>query len=347
MAPPPQRSYDHSHYDQPQQIPLFAPYTAVPMQAAHAAGLPPSFPVQQPGQWASRMPPNSFSPPQAAPYATPSFMPPAHSQATAQIPSVATYSHTVSAPPNIVRQPAVLQPAPGLPARPSFDPPSFNREDMQRMHTGQAPPPANTAVHSRPAIKPRKLSAQEQFDEDCENMLRSNKIEFEEKQAKLAASNAAQEAANEATNSATHAHKLSYQEQMDEYVNAKLKELKDEMKAKQVFANVETMRKELEAEYKAKQAAANAAQETANEAANPAPNAQNGSANTTQEAANQATNPAANAQAGPANAPAPPVAPRNGPRQKRPSSLVYDHHDESPEQKMARRSKFSFERNDA
>lgn len=334
MAPPPQRSYDHSHYDQPQQIPLFAPYTAVPMQAAHAAGLPPSFPVQQPGQWASRMPPTSLSPPQAAPYAMPSFMPPAHSQATAQIPSVATYSHTISAPPHIVRQPAVLQPAPGLPARPSFDPPSFNREDMQRMHTGQAPPPANTAVHSRPATKPRKLSAQEQFDEDCENMLKSNKIEFH---AKLAASKAAQEAANEATNSAAHAHKLSYQEQTDEYVDAKLK---DELKAKQVVANAELRRKELEAEFTAKQAATNAAQETANEAANPASDAQSGSASTTQEAANQATNPASNAQAGPANAPAPPVAPRNGPRQKRPSSLVYDHHDESPEQKMARRSKY-------
>jgi len=341
MAPPAQRSYDHSHYDQPQQIPLFAPYTAVPMQAAHAAGLPPSLPVQQPGQWASRMLPTSFSPPQAAPYAMPSFMPPAHSQATAQIPSVATYSHTISAPPNIVRQPAVLQPAPGLPARPSFDPPSFNREDMQRMHTGQAPPPANTAVHSRPATKPRKLSAHEQALEDCEIMLKSNKIIF---QAKLAASNVAQEAANEATDSAAHAHKLSYLEQIDVFIDAKLKELGDHPSAKQIVAEVETMRKELETEYKAKQAAANAAQETANEAANPASDAQNGSASTTQEAANQATNPAANAQAGPANAPAPPVAPRNGPRQKRPSSLVYDHHDESPEQKMARRSKY---RNDA
>jgi hypothetical protein len=172
-------------------------------------------------------------------------------------------------------------------------------------------------------------------------MLRSNKIIF---QAKLAASNAAQEAANEATDSAAHAHKLSYLEQIDVFIDAKLKELGDHPSAKQIVAEVETMRKELETEYKAKQAAANAAQETANEAANPASDAQNGSASTTQEAANQATNPAANAQAGPANAPAPPVAPRNGPRQKRPSSLVYDHHDESPEQKMARRSKY---RNDA
>ena len=35
-----------------------------------------------------------------------------------------------------------------LAARPSFDPPSFNREDMQRMHTGEAPPPDNLASRS-------------------------------------------------------------------------------------------------------------------------------------------------------------------------------------------------------
>jgi len=35
-----------------------------------------------------------------------------------------------------------------LPARPSFNPPSSNREDMQRMHTGQAPPPDNLASRS-------------------------------------------------------------------------------------------------------------------------------------------------------------------------------------------------------
>ncbi|GAB7329801.1 hypothetical protein MBLNU13_g01524t1 [Cladosporium sp. NU13] len=272
MAPLPQTPYDHSYYDQPQQIPLFAPYSAVPMQAAHAAGFPPSFPGQQPGQWSSRMPPTSFSPPQAAPYATPSFMPPARSQATAQMPSVATHSH-ISAPPNIARSPAVLQPALGLPARPSFDPPSFNREDMQRMHTGQAPPSVNTAGHTRPAAKPHKLSYQEQEFEDVETMVRNVKNEYNEKQAKLAASNAVQEAANDA--------------------------------------------------------------------ANPASDAQTGSANATQEAANEATTPAANAQAGPANAPAPPAAPPNGSRQKRPFSLVYDHHDESPEQKMAKWSKYN------
>ena len=289
MAPPPQRSYDHSAYDPSYQAPLFAPYTNVPMQVAHAAGLPPSFPVQQPGQWASRMPPTSFSPPQTAPYAAPSFMPPARSQATAQMPSVATHSHIISAPTNIMRQPAILQPAPGLPARPSFDPPSFNREDMQRMHTGQAPPPANNTVHSRPAAKSRKLS---------------------------------------------------HQEQMEEFVQTELKGLKDQLKANHVDANAETMRGELEMEFTAKQAAANAAQGTANEAADPASDAQTGPASTAQEAANQATNPASNARAGLANAPAPPVAPPNRPRQKRPSTLVYDHHDESPEQKMARRSKY-------
>lgn len=32
-----------------------------------------------------------------------------------------------------------------LPARPSFNPPNFNREEMLRMHTGQDPPPNNFA----------------------------------------------------------------------------------------------------------------------------------------------------------------------------------------------------------
>ena len=110
------------------------------LRRREGSGVPPSY--QQPGQWSSHMPPTSFSPPQTTPYAPPSFMPAVHSQAPAQMPSAATYSHIISAPPNIVRPPPSLQPAPGLPARPSFDPPSFNREDMQRMHTGQAPPPA-------------------------------------------------------------------------------------------------------------------------------------------------------------------------------------------------------------
>ena len=47
-------------------------------------------------------------------------------------------------------------------ARPSFDSPSFNSEDMQCMHTGQVPLQANTAGPSCPANKPRKLTAHEQ-----------------------------------------------------------------------------------------------------------------------------------------------------------------------------------------
>ena len=319
MAPPPQRTYDHSYYDRPQPIPLFAPpYSSVPMQGAHGSGVPPSY--QQPGQWSSHMPPTSFSPPQTTPYAAPSFMPAAHSQAPAQMPNAAAYSHIISAPHHIVRPPASLQPGPGLPARPSFDPPSFNREDMQRMHTGQAPPPATIAGHPRPAAKPRKLTAHEQVMEDVDKIFKevnnakklledSENTEKMRKDAKdgleadqaLAAAKAAQEAANEAANPASDAQT----------------------------------------------GPPNAAQEATNEAVNSASDAQAGPANATQEAEQQATNATADAQAGPANAPAPPAAPSNGSRQRRPFSLVYNYHDESPEQKMAKRSKYTFERNDA
>jgi hypothetical protein len=65
-----------------------------------------------------------------------------------------------------------------LPASPSFDPPSSNREDMQRIHTGQAPPPANTAGHPRTATEPRKLSAHEQELEDVEKMLQNLETGF-------------------------------------------------------------------------------------------------------------------------------------------------------------------------
>jgi len=107
-------------------------------------------------------------------------MPPARSPMTAQMPNAVVSSHIINRPPVI--QPAALtaarnlQPAPGLPARPSFDLPNFNREDMQRMHTGQVPPPGNTAGPSRPATK--KLTYDEHMLEDVEKMLKAAKDDF-------------------------------------------------------------------------------------------------------------------------------------------------------------------------
>lgn len=109
------------------------------------------------------------------------------------------------------RQPATptqnpLQPAPGLPARPSFELPNFNREDMQRMHTGQVPPPSNNAAKPKPAyvspfagyLKPL------QTDEEVFAMLQDAKDEFKSKQATEAAANAsAQETAAESASKAT------------------------------------------------------------------------------------------------------------------------------------------------
>ncbi|KAM0706682.1 hypothetical protein Q7P35_006011 [Cladosporium inversicolor] len=214
MAPPPQVAYDFSHYTQPQQTPQFVMNNGLPMplpqQSPHGAGLSPSFPVQQPGQWPSRMPPHSISPPQAGPYATPSFTPPVHSMQPAHSRPQVHYSGVPTVPvanvmrnsPAMSRAQALPQPAPGLPARPSFNPPSFNREDMQRMHTGQAPPQANIAGHPRPAAKPRKLSAHDQqVVEDVEQLLKEAKDNFKKQQASDAA-NAAQGAANEAASQA-------------------------------------------------------------------------------------------------------------------------------------------------
>ena len=239
------------------------------------------------------------------------------------MPSAATYSHIISAPPNIVRPPASLQPAPGLPARPSFDPPSFNREDMQRMHTGQAPPPATIAGHPRPAAKPRKLTAHEPVMEDVGKMITEVKNQCKAK-------------------------KLSEDSENTEKM---LKDATDELKANQALAAAKAAQEAAnEAANPASDAQTgppNAAQEATNEAVKSAPDAQAGPANATQEAEQQATNATADAQAGPANAPAPPAAPSNGSRQRRPFSLVYNYHDESPEQKMAKWSKYTFERDDA
>lgn len=92
----------------------------------------------------------------------------------------------------------------------------------------------------------------------------------------------------------------------------------------QVVEDVEQLLKEAKDNFKKQQAsdAANAAQGAANEAAS-------------------------QAQA-PVDAPAdgpPPPDPAAAPpvRQRRPAVLVYDHHDESPEQKMAKWSKYTFD----
>ena len=256
------------------------PMPTLPQQSAHGAGLSPSFPVQQPGQWPSRMPP-SRSPSRGGPnpYATPSFTPPVHSMQPAPSRPQVHYSGVPAGPAaNVIRNPSAMsraqalpQPAPGLPARPSFAPPSFNREDMQRMHTGQAPPPANTAGHPRPAAKPRKLSAHDQqVLEDVEQLLREAKDNFKKQQASDAA---------------------------------------------------------------------NAAQGAANEAPSQVPAPLDGAADAPVDAPADA----------PADAPPPPdpaAAPAAAPpvRQRRPAVLVYDHHDESPEEKMAKWSKYIFDK---
>jgi len=195
--PQPQTPYDHMQPSLPQFHP---PHPGLPLQSPLGAGFPPPFPVQQPGQWPSHMPPPSFSPPQAAPYATPPFMPPVHSPMTAHMPNVVMPSHNTRYSPTVERPPVVLQPAPGLPARPSFDLPSFNRDDMQRMHTGQAPPTGNTVGRSRPApTYPRNTIAMQTADE-IEEILKLAKDEFKKEQALNASSNDTQDATKESAN---------------------------------------------------------------------------------------------------------------------------------------------------
>jgi hypothetical protein len=126
-------------------------------------------------------------------------MPPVHSPMTAHMPNVVMPSHNTRYSPTVERPPVALQPAPGLPARPSFDLPSFNRDDMQRMHTGQAPPTGNTVGRSRPApTYPRNTIAMQTADE-IEEILKLAKDEFKKEQA-LNASNDTQDATKESAN---------------------------------------------------------------------------------------------------------------------------------------------------
>lgn len=86
--------------------------------------------------------------------------------------------------PTVVSGQSSLPPAPGLPARPSFDLPNFNRQDMQRMHTGQAPPPGSPAArpHARPELEEHKKKAPAS-EWDVEAVLKEAKDEFKKDQA--------------------------------------------------------------------------------------------------------------------------------------------------------------------
>ena len=317
MAPPALASYDYSYYERPQQLPQFAPYPGLPLQPPQGPTYPPSFPVQPPGQWPSNMRPQSFSPPQAASYATPSFMPPVRPPVTAQMPSMATPNHTDRYSPTITRQPAILPPAPGLPARPSFDSPSFNRQDMQRMHTGQAPPPANITGPSRPATKPRKLTAYEQEMEDLDKVLDEAKHEILQKAASEAAANSTQD-----KDAIVQSVEEMIQEAKNEYLkkrasNATATASQDAANPDPATVAYETRLRDLKREILRKQASRAAV-------------------NGTQGAAHQVP------EHGPVSQHAPS---RRAP--VRPSKLIYDDEDESPEQKMAKRSKYAFQRNGA
>lgn len=204
FSPNPQPSYDPMQAYGPQFHP---PHPGLPMQSPLSGGIPSPFPVQQPGHWPPHMSPASFSPPQVAPFATPPFMPPVHSPMTGQMPGGMMPSHNMRYSPSAtVDRQAVpppqtpLQHAPGLPARPSFDLPNFNREDMQRMHTGQVPPPNNNTAHQQHnAIPPKPTYNKLSTIEDVEAMLQDTKNEWKQQQADEAAAKAsAEKAAQEA-----------------------------------------------------------------------------------------------------------------------------------------------------
>lgn len=90
--------------------------------------------------------------------------------------------------------PNTLPPAPGLPARPSFELPNFNREDMLRMHTGQAPAPGNGAGagYTQPSPVAPKKPVKESNDEMLEDLLKGIKNDMS-RQASEAAVNASAE----------------------------------------------------------------------------------------------------------------------------------------------------------
>lgn len=209
-------------------LPQFTPpYPGLPLQTPIGGGFVASLPVQQPGCLPQHASPYSFSPPQGAPFPPPPpFMPPVHSPMAGQMPGAMPPRPSMRYSPSTERQPTAptqspLQSAPGLPARPSFDLPNFNREDMQRMHTGQVPPPPpNTATHSQPPAMPHKpaLGSYEGATkeavieapkptynknlytlEDVEAMLKETKSQFKsDEAAKLLSEGATKEAAVDA-----------------------------------------------------------------------------------------------------------------------------------------------------
>lgn len=203
FTPNPQPSYDPMQAHGPQFHP---PHYGLSIQSPLSGGIPSPLPVQQPGQWPPHMSPASFSPPQGAPFATPPFMPPVHSPMTGQMPGGMIPSHMRYSPSTNTDHHSVpptqtsLQPAPGLPARPSFDLPSFNREDMQRMHIGQVPPPnTNTVYQQHSSVPPKPIPAKPGSYDDVDAMLQDIKNDLKQEQAEQAAAKAsAEKAAQEA-----------------------------------------------------------------------------------------------------------------------------------------------------
>lgn len=174
------------------------PHSGLPLQSPSHLGFPPSahgfpppFPPQHSGHWPQHMQMPPFSPSQGLPFSGPTMLPPGLPPMPAQMPAQMSgttvqrqgrrYSQSPVAP-----TPNTLPPAPGLPARPTFEAPTFNREDMARMHSGQA----TTAVHSIPK-KPVKKTT----DELNEEMLKDLKTEFNKELAEAAAVKASSDAA--------------------------------------------------------------------------------------------------------------------------------------------------------
>ena len=113
------------------------------------------FPAQHSGHWPQHMS-HTYSPSQGHPqFSVPPYIPPVqYGQIMGQNPaptnrptSRATYE--TRRPSYGAPNPYTLPSAPGLPARPTFEAPILNREEMSRMHTGQAPPPGGAAHRTR------------------------------------------------------------------------------------------------------------------------------------------------------------------------------------------------------
>lgn len=96
--------------------------------------------------------PQPFSPQTHAPFSTPPGMPPNYptmSPGALGRPPVRNPAYKAPSPSNqsgeSSRQNSLPSASSALPARPSFDPPNFNRQDMQRLHNGLVPPPSGNS----------------------------------------------------------------------------------------------------------------------------------------------------------------------------------------------------------